>query len=128
MTVTIVYCFTDDNCLPEDFQKIRLTGQRIIKNEGAVQLCVRYGDTEDEYTYLWHYIKTQEGWTDNLRAANLCCKELGLNYAGKQQYCMATGTCKRCMAFVLLDNVIMQYTLTLVVIFAEQVSHRAQSD
>ncbi|XP_064397913.1 uncharacterized protein LOC135344604 isoform X1 [Halichondria panicea] len=70
-----------DSCLPEDFRKIRLTGQRIIRNEGAVQLCVRYGRS-GEYTYLWHYIKTQEGWTDNLRAANLSCKELGLNYTG----------------------------------------------
>ncbi len=84
----------------------------IIKNEGAVQLCVRssnnpgynyeYTYPENEYMYLWHYIKTQEGWVDNLRAANLSCKELGLNYAGKQQYCMGTSTCKGCMAFVLL--------------------------
>ncbi len=83
VTVTIVYCFID-SCLPKDFRKIRLTGQRIIRNEGAVQLCVRYGGS-GEYRYLWHYIKTQESWTDNLRAANLSCKELGLNYAGKLQ-------------------------------------------
>ncbi len=83
VTVTIVYCFTD-SCLPEDFGKIRLSGQRFIRNEGAVQLCVRYGRS-GEYKYLWYYIKTQEGWTDHLRAANLSCKELGLNYTGKLQ-------------------------------------------
>ncbi|XP_064397908.1 neurotrypsin-like isoform X3 [Halichondria panicea] len=70
-----------DSCLPEDFGKIRLSGQRFIRNEGAVQLCVRYGRS-GEYKYLWHYIKTQKGWTDHLRAANLSCKELGLNYTG----------------------------------------------
>ncbi len=78
VTVTVLHCFTD-SCLPEDQGKIRLTGPRSIKNEGAVQLCVliRYRNQ-----YLWHYIATQNGWTNNLTAANLACKELGLNYTG----------------------------------------------
>ncbi len=74
----MLYCFTD-SCLPEDLYKIRLTGPRNIKNEGAVQLCVRRHNGR----YLWYYIQTQSSWTDNLRAANLACRELGLNYTSK---------------------------------------------
>ncbi len=68
-----------DSCLPEDHRKIRLTGPRSINNEGAVQLCVLTSARE----YLWYYIQTQYGWTSNLRAANLACRELGLNYTSK---------------------------------------------
>ncbi|XP_064397361.1 soluble scavenger receptor cysteine-rich domain-containing protein SSC5D-like [Halichondria panicea] len=66
-----------DSCLPEDHRKIRLTGPRSIKNEGAVQLCVL-----TENGYLWFYIQTQDGWTNDFTAANLACRELGLNYTG----------------------------------------------
>ncbi len=78
VTVTVLHWFTD-SCLPEDQDKVRLTGPRSIKNEGAVQLCVLITYRNQ---YLWHYIATQNGWTDNLTAANLACKELGLNYTG----------------------------------------------
>ncbi len=78
VTVTIVYCFTD-SCLPEDLDKIRLTGPR-----KAVQLCVRRdGRVDDSDDYLWYYIQTQDSWINNLRAANLACRELGLSYTGK---------------------------------------------
>ncbi len=73
-----LYCFID-SCLLEDLYKIRLTGARNIKNEGAVQLCVRRVDDRGDEYYLWYYIQsTQDSWTDNLRAANLACRELGL--------------------------------------------------
>ena len=78
VTLTIVYCFTD-SCLPEDHDKIRLTGPRSIKNEGAIQLCLQTTDNE----YLWFYIATQDSWTNNLTAANLACRELGMSYIGK---------------------------------------------
>ncbi|XP_064397919.1 neurotrypsin-like isoform X4 [Halichondria panicea] len=67
-----------DSCLPEDLDKIRLTGPRNIKNEGAVQLCIR-GDSILRDEYLWYYIQ-DNSWTNNLEAANLACRELGLSY------------------------------------------------
>ncbi len=76
-----MYCFTD-SCLPEDLDKIRLTGPRNIKNEGAVQLCVRGVNDQLINEYLWHYIQ-DDSWTNNLEAANLACRELGLSYTGK---------------------------------------------
>ncbi len=74
------YCFLD-SCLREDWGKIRLTGPRSIKNEGAVQLCLRTNRNE----YLWFYIATQDGWTNNRTATNLACRELGMSYTGKLQ-------------------------------------------
>ncbi|XP_064397907.1 deleted in malignant brain tumors 1 protein-like isoform X2 [Halichondria panicea] len=65
-----------DSCLREDWGKIRLTGPRSIKNEGAVQLCLRTNRNE----YLWFYIATQDGWTNNRTATNLACRELGMSY------------------------------------------------
>ncbi len=82
-TVTYIYCFTD-SCQPEDLDKIRLTGPRNIKNEGAVQLCVRRDNATSDKLYVWYYIQTQDSWINNLRAANLTCRQLGLSYTGKK--------------------------------------------
>ena len=66
-----------DSCLPSDHRRIRLSGPREIKNEGAVQLCVRYNGRD----YLWTYI-TISGWTN--AAAAVACRELGFTSTGEK--------------------------------------------
>ncbi len=78
VTIIVYASLFVDSCLPEDHRKIRLTGPRRIKNEGAVQLCVRTSETK----YLWYYIQTQDSWRNNRKAAKIACRELGLSYIG----------------------------------------------
>ena len=67
-----------DSCLPSDHGRIRLSGPREIKNEGAIQLCVKYYGED----YLWTYITTS-GWTNT--AAAVACGELGFPSTGEKK-------------------------------------------
>ena len=72
------YKLHTDSCLSSDHRRIRLSGPREIKNEGAVQLCVRYNGRD----YLWTYIST-DGWTNT--AAAVACRELGFSSTGEKK-------------------------------------------